>query len=299
MGEAKYRKMIDPNYGKPSPATRGIILSVPIVIEGVQAHVRKSDLDEQDLRSTLLYWDRIALPISNIIYMPGGVNVDYLESCGVLDRIPYFFEGDGVQSLIEAQYRALADLERKQPGCWSLGAGDNSLFVKHEVATLEKGSLLTLYNALPVPKENTPLQEILEFKQKRHTELLLLRSHLDSLTAEIASKNDSVDELNKKMAELNVACSDLIRTTKEYQLPVYLANMNASLNFEATKVAGTAIAVWASTTTLGLGTIGAAAASFASAAATTFNLKADIKFRSLKRPSSPYRYAYFVQRDLT
>lgn len=298
MGEAKYRKANDPYYGKPKPTIKGIILSVPIETNGTEAFLKKTDLDDQDLRSTLLYWDRIAFPTSNIISIPGGQNVDYLASCGILQRRVYRFSGDGVQSLIAAQYTALAELEDESPGSWSLGAGDNSLVINDGATYPDKGSILKLYNALPVPREDTPLAEILNFKQKRRPELLALRSHIDTLSAEIASKNDSVDELNRTLGDLDTACSNLYKVTQEYQLPFYLSNMSASLNFEATKATGTAIGVWASTTSLGLGVTAATLASTVAAVATTIELKADIKLRSLKRDASPYKYVYLAQRDL-
>ncbi|TDR46233.1 hypothetical protein EDF80_105268 [Pseudomonas brenneri] len=298
MGEAKRRKESDPNYGRFSSKMRGLVLSLPVEIDGTSTRIKSGNLDAQDLRSSLLYWDRLTLPTSNIIYIPGGPDADYLVSCGILHRRHYEVFGDGAQGLIKTQTLALEDLEKEAPGVWSLGAGENSLLIKRGVAIAEQGALIKLYNALPIPKENTPLAEILEFRAKRRSELLAFRTYMEELSHEISNSSDRIDELNKKLKLLDVSCSDLIKLTKEHQLPVYLSNLNASLNVDLTKIAATAVGVWKGAVALGFEVTTATVAAITSAAATTFSLKADIKLRPINRPSSPFKYVYLAQRDL-
>ncbi len=297
MGESKHRKATDSNYGKSSAKIRGLIISPPIEIDGETIYVRDSTLDTQELRSSLLYWDKLTLPVSSIVYVGGGTEADFLESCGILDRRRHSLNGSGAESLIIAQAMTLRDLELESPGAWSIGGGQNSLLIKSKVAIPEQGSLLQLYNAIPVPKEDTPLSDILEFKNKRTSELLAFREYMDQLSKEISSSADSVDELNNKLKLLDEACSNLVKTTKEYQLPIYISNLNASLNFDY-KIVGVAAAVWAGCKTLGMSTTTSTIATITSTAASMISLKSDIKFRSLKRPASPFKYAYYIQRDL-
>lgn len=297
MGESKYRKATDPNYGKPTPKAKGLIISPPLEITGETIHIKSSDLDTQELRASLLYWDRLSVPTSNIIHMHAGDDADYLQSCGILQRRQYTFVGSVAKSLIEAQILDFKTRESEEPGIWSLGGGENSILVEGKAADYGQGSILCLYNTLPVPKEYTSLADILEFKEKRQPELYAIREHIDQLIEEISSSNDSIDMLNQKLKHLDIACSDLIKTTREYQLPFYLSSLNASLNFDYKTVA-VGVSTWAGTGHLGLNTTTATIATIATAAASMVALKSDIKFRSLKRPTSPFKYAYHVERDL-
>lgn len=297
MGDSKNRKTTDQHHEKPSSQDRGLIISSPIEITDQQIYVKQSNLDTQELRSSLLYWDNLALPVSNVIHIDGGVEADYLEKCGILKRRRYSFTSGGAESLVLAQALTLKDLESESPGVWSLGSGQNSMFIKGQVADPDQGTLLQLYNAIPVPKEDTPLSDILEFKNKRKTELLTFREHMEQLSKEISSSNDSIDELNLKLKLLDEACSDLIKTTREYQLPFYISNLNASLNFDY-KTVGVAVATWAGCNRLGMDNTTSTVATAAATAASMIALKSDIKFRNFKRTASPFKYAYYIQRDL-
>ena len=297
MGESKQRKETDPNYGKFRSKLRGLIVSPPIQIDGNTIHIKQSNLDTQELRSSLLYWDRLALPTTSAIYIGGGKDEEHLESCGILRRNKLHLDGNGSDILISAQALTLQQFESETPGMWSLGGGKNSLLIKGNMATQNSGSLLQLLNALPVPKEDTPLAEILEFKRKRRPELLALREYIEQLSMEISSSADSVDSLNEKLRLLDVACSDLLITTREYQLPFYLSNLSASLNFDYKNLA-VAASTWASTELLGLNLTSKTLATFAATAGSMISLKSDIKFRSINRPASPFKYAYHIQRDL-
>lgn len=297
MGESKYRKETDPNYGKPQTQLKGLVVSPPIQINGSTIFIKQSELDTQDLRASLLYWDRLAIPTTRALYIDGGSDEKYLESCGILSRNEVNLNGNVSDILISAQALTLQRLESESPGMWSLGGGENSLLVMGGMVTPDQGSLLQLFNALPVPKENTPLAEILEFKNKRQPELLALREYIEQLSQEISSSSDSVDALNKKLSLLDEACSNLIKTTREYQLPFYLSSLNASLNFDYKNIAFAASA-WASTDYLGLSLTSQTIATITATAASMIGLKSDIKFRSINRPASPFKYAYHIQKHL-
>lgn len=299
MGESKHRKATDPNYGKPKPELRGLIISPPIEIDGGRMYVESTELDSQELRSSLLYWDRLSVPASNIIYVHAGADAEYLQNCGILERRSYSFHGvnNGSDSLIEAQLLDFETRESEQPGVWSLGGGKNSVLIKGKSIIEEQGSALSLYNALPVPRENTPLAEILEFKHKRAPELYAVREHIDQLCKEISASNDSAAMLSEKLRHMDLACSDLVRTTKEFQLPFYISSLSASINLDY-KTAMTATTVWGASQAFGLNTTTAAIASTALTALSFISLKADVKFQSIKRPASPFKYAYYVERDL-
>ncbi|WP_447781631.1 DUF6236 family protein [Pseudomonas plecoglossicida] len=301
MGEAKYRKMHDPNYGKPVKI-RGLILSLPMSTEGNSVTLKQDFLDPQDLRSCLMYWDRLSWPESNVMGSPTYGDIEYLKAAGVLERPKIHFQGqaDFAQLILGLQDAALMHYEKAAPGVWSLSQGINSVENKAVVAP-EPGTLIKLLNAVPVPAEDVPLEEILRFKAKRRDELLAFRDHFEELVARVSVHPSPDEELQKVLKEVDQACSDLVKTTREWQFPVKLTSTEASLNFSIENAirAGREAFDAVKLSPLALSDTATAVAVGGAALLSQIEFKPGLSYRGLKRPRSPYRYAYHVERDLT
>ena len=139
------------------------------------AGVDWNSVESQELRFALLFWDRLVWPSSRAIHFSSGPDETFLESAGILTRPEYTFNGDGAQGIARGQIQAYQELERSEPGVWALAQGENSLLLKDGLADEGKGTLVELHRAIPVPKQDVPLAEILEFRQRRRDELVLLR----------------------------------------------------------------------------------------------------------------------------
>ena len=63
MGEAKRRAASDPNFGKAKPPKLGLVVSPPIEIQGISLLIKSSNLDPQELRSSILLWDSLPFAI--------------------------------------------------------------------------------------------------------------------------------------------------------------------------------------------------------------------------------------------
>jgi hypothetical protein len=72
--------------------------------------------------------------------------------------------------------RTYIELNDEEPGVWALSQGEKSLFLEHGLGLFSEGSgmSLNLLRAIPIPAKDVPLNEILEFKEKRKDELLVL-----------------------------------------------------------------------------------------------------------------------------
>ncbi len=157
---------------------------------------------------------------------------------------------------------------------------------------------MELYKSLPVPSTDVPLQEILSFKQKRRPELLMFRAHIEAMAAEIASGADSHEALTRKLAELDSACSNLIKVCAEWQFPVHLANAKFSMNFSISKTMSTALDVFAKAKEISMDATAAAVAATIAGVSSNFSLTGEPGIRDLRRPKSPYKYLYHAQREL-
>lgn len=153
-----------------------------------------------------------------------------MESAAILTRPEYTFYGDVAQGIAKTQVKAFVDLETREPGLWSLAQGENSLLLRDQMLEPNAGALLELQRAIPIPDKDVPLNEVLEFKERRRDELHRLRTELDGFVAEINQAEDKEAELQKHIATIDAACADTLRVSREWQLPVRLANFKASLD---------------------------------------------------------------------
>jgi len=219
-----------------------------------------------------------------------------LEAAGVLKRPDYTFNGDAAQGMAMSQYKAYRDLEEREPGVWALAQGENTLLWKEGLVDQDSGSAIELHRAIPIPKHDVPLAEILEFKHRRRDELRLLRQHLESFVCAMESSDDRPKAFQEAVGEIDVACANLLKIGKEWQSPVYLSNMKAAFSLAPVKFVPSFVAGWKLGEPFGLAAASAVAA--AVGAASTLEIKSDFGLRGIKRPASPYRYAYHIDKEL-
>ncbi|MEX5582467.1 DUF6236 family protein [Pseudomonas lurida] len=294
MGESKFRKTNDPHYGEvhKTSSVRGLIINNPMYVNSTGFGANDPQLRGQELRAALLYWDRIALPLNNIIRIEPSKDVKYLEAAGILHLPEVKVEGDMNEGLRRISGEVLKYYEDRQPGAWSLGSGENSILIMDGLAEKDEGTLIQLYNAIPIPAEDVPLNEVLEFKQRRRPELLALRNHLDNLATEINSSSDSSEQLKGALHNIDSTCSDLAKVCREWQTPFYMSNLKISLNFNIAKAIKDGSAVWNAFESYQLGLTAKVAGATFAAVQSQIEFKPDIRLRSIKRPVSPFRYIY-------
>lgn len=298
MGEAKQRQRTEQNFGKvpKSAVHRGLVVSPPIEIEGSRLHMKSTNLDPQELRFALLFWDRLVWPSSRIIHMASGPDETFLETTGILKRPDYTFDGDVAQGIARGQFQAYQDLDHAEPGVWALAQGENSLLLKGGLAEEGIGALVELHRAIPIPRHDVPLAEILEFRHRRSDELILLRHQVESFVADIEGATDKTLTLHKRIAELDQACSNLLVVGKEWQFPVYLSDFKASFSLTPEKILLAVAGGWKMGEPYGLTTATTIAAG--AGVVSCVQIKSDIGLRSMRRPKNPYRYAYLAHQEL-
>ncbi|MDM9561397.1 DUF6236 family protein [Bordetella petrii] len=188
--------------------------------------IRKSDL-----WFYLTYWDRILLP-----QIMGGPNIlipveveplrgqdtFYQQEIGFAEPADPQKPSDQQSRIyipdnpLEAiQVHAHREWEKKEPGFWSVSrAGGN--FERQEIKpTMVSTWEFELYNALPAPAANTPLEEILDYKHRRAAELEALRFALDDMQLRLAGAEDHPRAKSHVLTQLQNALSDVRATTAE------------------------------------------------------------------------------------
>lgn len=66
-------------------SVRGLMISAPVVVTSTSTKFQR-ELDPQELRTSLLFWDRLDLPIFHPMQIDMAPECEFLESAGILER---------------------------------------------------------------------------------------------------------------------------------------------------------------------------------------------------------------------
>lgn len=310
MGEAKRRRAAAPFGGLrsvfdfsgdskevASPSTqskRGLVVSPPVEVFGNTLRAKSPNLDPQELRCAVFLWDQIVWPSSRAIHFTGGPDEQFLEKEGFLSRPEYTVNGDVAQGYVQSQIMAFNDLDRREPGVWSLSQGENSLLLKGGQLIEAGNAQLRLHRAIPVPNFDVPFAEVLEFKIRRKDEILAMRQEIDNLLIFLNDSDGYEETLKKQVSNIDRACADAIRVGREWQFPVRLTNFKVTYKIRPlatvagaiTGVLGSKAVELAASYDLLAGMVGAAIAT-----APALELSFDgFEWRGLRPRQGPYRY---------
>lgn len=300
MGEARRRKASDPFYGRMPKEGHGLIISAPSHMSGASYILETTALDLQELRHSLLFFDRLAYPINNLVRIELSGDAQFLEETGILSRPEIRFIGRSTSSdLGRVPGLALEQLNAKEPGCWSLGTGVNSLDTDDQAFRAEGGSYLELVNAIPVPDRDVPLADLLDFKLKRRDELLGLRITLAELMTSLEKAGDSEEALRLQLKAVDEGCTAVLKAAKESGFPLRLSDTKLTYSIQLATIGGAAFAtllaadyVPASLTAAGATLLGIAKD------AVTIKIGGDMKWRRKDLSTFPFRYVASIHNEL-
>lgn len=218
---------------------KGIVLSppfTPIFTGGVQCG---GEPDPLELRKYLMYWDEIDYPSNSFINVTSP-DIEFLETTESLKRTNVRFQGT-VHSgrgefFIAAQEAAFNKNEQEEPGCWSLAQQSTEPFYTNRY----QGTAIDfeLYGMLPIPSTDTPLNDILEFKEKQKDELLAFRVYLNDIYLQILSSADIPRAKNTELTRLEAAIKDLDKLLKENAIKRTVSNIRNTINIDFSGIVG-------------------------------------------------------------
>lgn len=215
---------------------RGVV-TLPI---GVHKHdggfVTHSGLTPLELNFFSLYWDELSVPQSSFISTVFKNEKDYID-CGVLTR-PLVTHGNSMDSerfpqfLLESQFTLVDYLrDRFREDSWCIHQrGEAPLFSRDEI--IKDTVSLELRNLLPVPGEGVHIHDILEFKDRRKTELETLHAYSEELYFEIIKSADPRIQYSKTYGKLKEAIEDIQKLNGEVWRSPIRFDLNISPEFD-------------------------------------------------------------------
>lgn len=196
--------VITPNY-KVLNAGRGIQLS--------------GCVDPVNLRKYLLFWDKIDYPVNNMIHVGGGSDIDFLIQEGIAKSTEVRFQKMEAHEnglLFLASQMAAFDANNKSENeAWSIAQPSDVLLVPANLSKLQGCLEFELYEAVQIPTGEVPLQDVLEFKQRRLPELLSLRDTMDAIVDQVMGAQDIPKRKTKALNKLHRDLNDFNRVITE------------------------------------------------------------------------------------
>ena len=309
-----------------SAPKRGLIISPEIKKNAEKYSLSVMDIDAQQLRFYLLFWDELAFA-KNAKADTVSPEVEFLQSAGILrkthaqklsentdDKFKFgvalmehlSFELKTGAELLQSSHSdeptewlrkfsqghprasslcTFRELDGREPGIWSLASAPSDPSLPTEELLRERGILFKLFSAIPVPNEDVPLQDILEFREKRSAELISLRVHLERVYQCISKSADMDLALQTEIADLQRSLVDLVKTTKASKLRFRLCTFDAKIN-----LIDAALRAYVGSIPFGnLGAVLGAASSFA---------KFEATFGLPRMEKTPFEYVSSFHREL-
>ncbi len=304
MSESKQRKLLDPSYGKRPKGGNGIMLVPTFYQNGTDPSVTiAAELSADQLRFALCFWDRIAWP--RIPHIPQSDNADivFLRNAGVLTRPEATWQPNltsAAHSLAESYFKIYQELARKEVGRWSLSAAAefDIQSILGEVLVPDQGITVSLHRAIPIPTSDVALHDLLEFKQKRDSELLALRAELDDYKQLIAKSTDRAQTYAIQKDRIDAACVDLLVVSREAQLPVCISDMSMTFEMNGGGIAPAIAAAAALPNAFNFDHVQTLLASLGLFVASGIKLTATFGTRKAALKKSPFRYVHYLHEEI-
>lgn len=208
---------------------KGLIIGPKLALRPGQLDCAGLQFSNEQLRRAVLFWDRLVSPVNVAIEFADTVEMQFLQQVGFLDK-PVFSELSG--DLSEIVRRSYLDcyqkLEAENPGTWALASGSDGLDIGSSAFGQTRGAMVSLYNAVPIPSRDVPLEEVLEFKFRRQDEVLSFNDEIDGFYENWVNSSDLEHNLRRAKLRIEKACSDLVRVARENKNPFKRSNWKVS-----------------------------------------------------------------------
>lgn len=271
---------------------RGIVLSNPMQLNGTSAIIEDSDVDPGELRRALLFWDRLVWPSTSGIFLGGGPDVEYLINSGKLIRPHFYVNGDAATALCMSFVETYKKLDGLHPGQWVVSHGEKSLRVHGHNIVDGRGVVTQLINAIPVPDRSLPLEDLINFKDKRTPEVIALRTVIDEFYQNWINSEDQDHQLKLALAKIDSASADMIKVARESYLPFSMSSWKINFNLTAPDIVKFGMMIF-SGTAFNLGLVN----SLLLAGASAVSFGSDVGFSTAKK-SSPFNYVASLESAL-
>ena len=201
---------------------RGIIATaaqINLQSNGFSIDSKNGGLSENDIKYFLLYWDKIIIPSNNFVYVEIPYEKDLVES-NIIERPKISFQGSFSGSeigkaMLYGESKIVEEKINDKKVDWTIHQFNNQLILPDNKIIKKRIFKFELMNMLPVPNDNVPIYDIIDFKERRKDEFLALHKTLDDLYFEILKSPDSNLMQLQTIKTLKKIINDIEKVQKE------------------------------------------------------------------------------------
>lgn len=194
---------------------RGLVIpSSTVVVDSGDSSTIGGSIPPEIIRHWLLFWDEFCCPGNPIVAGLGTPELVTLQSLGLLQEIFVQFpggvkvsSGDFSSVILASQHSAHAHLNKNEPGKWTIGSNEEIVSTGLR-PDFETALVFELINAFQIPDQSTPLEDILEFKEKRRDELIAFHIHIEEIYARIIASRDILRSKTVELVKLEKSLAD-------------------------------------------------------------------------------------------
>ncbi|MDX7923392.1 DUF6236 family protein [Aeromonas media] len=222
--------------------TRGVIATPAIINIYGDGFTMERGLSPQEIRYYALYWDKVVIPGSNLVHI-GLPEEDILINSGVIERPRVAFQGSfggadlGHSFAVAQSVVAKKLMEEEKTTDWVLHQIGNKLLIPKEYIEPRNSLRFELVNLLPVPDGTTPIADVLEFKERRRTELNALHECIELAYIEALRCPDSALGTSRAIRDLKESIDNLDYVSKEKWSKTSKFDFAAEFNLDGGKIA--------------------------------------------------------------
>lgn len=221
---------------------RGVIAAPAIIDIRGNGFTMERGLSSQEVRYYALYWDRVVIPGTNLVYV-GLPEEDVLIETGVIERPRVGFQGSiggadiGHSFAVAQSLVAKKLMEEDRSVDWVLHQIGNKLNLPSEYTESTNSLRFDLVNLLPVPSGSTPIVDILEFKHRRADELNSLHDAIDTAYIEALKCPDTNLGASRAIRELTNSIENLEAVSSEKWGRTSKFDFSVQFNLDGGKIA--------------------------------------------------------------
>ena len=233
----KHDRFTYASYGDSSGDWRGLILPSAASVDDQYEYLTEIDVTPQELRGYAFLWDRFVYPVEER-YPPSRTfgELDILDRFTLHDgKLRYRNDlfahagGDPAIRALASQYQLFKLLEAKDAGRWAVA---ESSLLPLEIPAFGRSLMVRLCRAIPVPSNAVTFDDIVDFRERRRSELSSFRYHLEELYQKIEGNPDPSCSFVSEFEHLKISISDILRTMNERKFEVRMGSLQAKIKWE-------------------------------------------------------------------
>jgi hypothetical protein len=159
---------------------RGVIGSPGIIRRLADGFTMERSISAEELRFYILYWDHVAIPGNNLVYI-GVPDEEELIRCGAISRprVQYggsFSGGQVTDAILACQCIVATEFSKSADVDWVLHQFGGDILLPPSMSKETDVFRLAVASVLPVPPADVPVEEVLEFKERKKADLKALQT---------------------------------------------------------------------------------------------------------------------------